>query len=361
MLCNLRQRAHATMGALCSNPVPASAVDDSTTVAPGSAKVAPPLSREERRARELIVAAAGGDLEVVQRLVGRLPSSPVPDATPETEDVSPDEDAGAAEKAGSAAAGTADGDDKGAAAPANVAVTLPDGGRAAAASADGGSISSNDGDLVPLDVTVTDNNTALHVSATAGHGAVVAFLIAKGAPVECRNGKGQTPMLCAARSGHAEIVRQLVDAGANVVVVETTEPAWGSLSAACSIGSAECAEIIVEALLAKLAAAATAAGAAEAPTAGDVGTTVGANARALEQALTHVDSNGDTPLHLACRGDYTGVVGVLLRTLGEAGEGALERALALQNAATHTPYDVTDNHDVHRLLHPKTMRAGNIR
>lgn len=59
--------------------------------------------------------------------------------------------------------------------------------------------------------------TLLHIASRLGHcGKMLELLVAKGAPLEIRNYRGDTPLHRAARHGVAECVRQLARLGANV-------------------------------------------------------------------------------------------------------------------------------------------------
>lgn len=59
------------------------------------------------------------------------------------------------------------------------------------------------------------SEAALHTAAAGGHEAAAALLLESRADVHQRNGAGETPLLLACRVGAAQLVRRLVDAGAD--------------------------------------------------------------------------------------------------------------------------------------------------
>jgi ankyrin repeat protein len=65
---------------------------------------------------------------------------------------------------------------------------------------------------------IIENNgaTPQFISAYKGHAEVVAQLLAAGAAVDKANNKGGTPLFVSAYNGHAEVVAQLLAAGAAV-------------------------------------------------------------------------------------------------------------------------------------------------
>ena len=63
-----------------------------------------------------------------------------------------------------------------------------------------------------------DNARPLHVASRNGHAEIVRRLIAAGANVNISDDDGDTPLLLAARCGSAEVVQLLVEAGADVAV-----------------------------------------------------------------------------------------------------------------------------------------------
>ena len=75
--------------------------------------------------------------------------------------------------------------------------------------------------------------TALEEAVVGGHEVVVDRLLEAGADVDRQNEDGGTPLMIAAATGRLDIVRQLVEAGANVNVITDGEAA---LSCAASCG-----------------------------------------------------------------------------------------------------------------------------
>jgi ankyrin repeat protein len=61
----------------------------------------------------------------------------------------------------------------------------------------------------------TEGNTALHLAASEDHGAVVQYLLSKGAPVTSKNELGFTPLHAAIWKGRLEIVKILLAKGAD--------------------------------------------------------------------------------------------------------------------------------------------------
>ncbi len=59
----------------------------------------------------------------------------------------------------------------------------------------------------------------MHVSAGAGHKDLVNYLQMKGAMLESRDKRGDTPLFWAARNGHVHVCRYLCDEQCNVNAV----------------------------------------------------------------------------------------------------------------------------------------------
>ncbi len=51
-----------------------------------------------------------------------------------------------------------------------------------------------------------DGRMPLHVASTQGNGNMVKFLVGQGCPVNAKDGNGETPLICAANSGHKDVV-----------------------------------------------------------------------------------------------------------------------------------------------------------
>src|SRR5262245_43574561 len=75
------------------------------------------------------------------------------------------------------------------------------------------------------------NQTALMLAATAGHTAVVEWLVRRGAGLDHVAKYGLSALMLAVVRGHREIVRVLADAGADVTLRGTGAPAFAGLAA----------------------------------------------------------------------------------------------------------------------------------
>uniref|UniRef100_A0A1I8A3N3 ANK_REP_REGION domain-containing protein n=1 Tax=Steinernema glaseri TaxID=37863 RepID=A0A1I8A3N3_9BILA len=60
-----------------------------------------------------------------------------------------------------------------------------------------------------LDVVNRLGETAVHVSAGAGHPQIVMFLHSRGCPISTADSRGDTPLFWAARNGHGHVIRYL--------------------------------------------------------------------------------------------------------------------------------------------------------
>jgi hypothetical protein len=58
---------------------------------------------------------------------------------------------------------------------------------------------------------LSEDYSLLHLAAMAGLSEVVELILSSGADVDIKNTKGQTPLYCAAKSGHEGVVEVLVD------------------------------------------------------------------------------------------------------------------------------------------------------
>ena len=68
---------------------------------------------------------------------------------------------------------------------------------------------------VPVDLTDASGNTLLMLAAYHGHAATVAALTARGANADRVNDRGQSPLAGAVFKGEDDVVRVLLDAGAD--------------------------------------------------------------------------------------------------------------------------------------------------
>lgn len=127
--------------------------------------------------------------------------------------------------------------------------------------------------------------TALHYAARGGYEEMVAFLVGKGAPTDVRDGDGNTPLVVAAGSGQLGVVHMLLQH------MEGMGQQWATaaLQMAVYAQDEEKADRMVAFLLGK-------------------------GARAEKR-----DSNGNTPLMMACQGGRLGVVQMLLQHRGGQG------------------------------------------
>ncbi|KAK1976061.1 ankyrin repeat-containing domain protein, partial [Colletotrichum cereale] len=57
--------------------------------------------------------------------------------------------------------------------------------------------------------------TAMHIAARLGHVGVVEALLRHGAPVDARDGRGETPLHLAVDKGHGKVRDFLVERGAD--------------------------------------------------------------------------------------------------------------------------------------------------
>ncbi|XP_032885049.1 ankyrin-1-like [Amblyraja radiata] len=86
------------------------------------------------------------------------------------------------------------------------------------------------GDLPGLDKAIghsdinginTSNETLLHIASSHGHVRIIEYLLNKGAKLEVRDNKGQSPLHRAAEKGHTAAVQALLQAGAHIYALDT--------------------------------------------------------------------------------------------------------------------------------------------
>jgi ankyrin repeat protein len=68
---------------------------------------------------------------------------------------------------------------------------------------------------MPVELTDASGNTALMLAAYHGHADTVAALVQRGAIVDALNDRGQSPLAGAVFKGEDEVVRTLLEAGAD--------------------------------------------------------------------------------------------------------------------------------------------------
>ena len=90
-------------------------------------------------------------------------------------------------------------------------------------------------------------DTALHWAAREGHIEVARALLQAGANARKSNEEGQTPLHLASREGHIEIVRALLEAGAGADVRKCDKNGWSPISYACEGKHFEVFRALVEA------------------------------------------------------------------------------------------------------------------
>ncbi|CAN6337530.1 unnamed protein product [Urochloa humidicola] len=154
------------------------------------------------------------------------------------------------------------------------------------------------GDLSCLDgVTAAGGSSALHIAASRGHLELVRTLCAHLPElIRRRNNLGDTPLICAARAGHADVADHLAERA-----LEENEEGNPTLRAANSGGETAMHEAVRNGhvhVLEKL--------------------------MARDSALAQVvDGNGVSPLYLAVASNQAGMAGVLIR---EAPDGVKSSA-----------------------------------
>uniref|UniRef100_UPI00398E5A1E CARD- and ANK-domain containing inflammasome adapter protein n=1 Tax=Pristiophorus japonicus TaxID=55135 RepID=UPI00398E5A1E len=86
-----------------------------------------------------------------------------------------------------------------------------------------GDLSSLDRAFGESDVNGTNdsNETLLHIAAAHGHVKIIEYLLNKGAKIEVRDNKGQSPLHRAAEKGHIGAAKMLLQAGAHIYALDT--------------------------------------------------------------------------------------------------------------------------------------------
>lgn len=89
--------------------------------------------------------------------------------------------------------------------------------------------------IVIVSLATTGCRKNIHLSAVLGNKARVEELLAAGVDVNSRDTDGTTPLMLAATGGHPDIVKLLLDAGADPNA-ESYERRWTPLGSACGLG-----------------------------------------------------------------------------------------------------------------------------
>jgi ankyrin repeat protein len=104
-------------------------------------------------------------------------------------------------------------------------------------------------DLLRIGMNVNDresrlDGTPLHYAARHGHAEIVRALIEKGATVDARDIHSRTPLMWAGRGGHADAVRALLDANANIDAID--HRGWTTLHFAADRGDDDLSQLLLD-------------------------------------------------------------------------------------------------------------------
>ena len=135
--------------------------------------------------------------------------------------------------------------------------------------------------------------TPLFLASTRGHTEIVKMLLQSGAEVNCQEVWGFTPLHGASKSGHFEVAKLLIENGANVSSL--TKEKWTPLHLATNNGHVEVAELLLQ---------------------------NGANAN-------HQDRNLQSPLHSASMNGNSELVKLLIQNGGNIECSMMERLTPL--------------------------------
>ena len=163
-----------------------------------------------------------------------------------------------------------------------------------------------DAPTIRIDTRKTGGATPLIIAAAYGFSRIVEQLIKRGANVNLMLDPGSTALGIAARSGHVEVVRVLLQAPA-IEVNHTTKSVTTALAFACEKGHQDVVTLLLE--------------------------------KGADPNIAH--ENAITALHLACLNGRTGIVEILLNA-GADMDGEIAVETADTDTDSYTPYGIAE-------------------
>jgi ankyrin repeat protein len=98
---------------------------------------------------------------------------------------------------------------------------------------------------VPIESTTIKSKTALHIAATSGHAEVVRTLVERGTSLELKSHKGETSLHLATRSGRPQVVELLLSVGANRdALTNKSETPFKLAQSRITLGGKKCRRIL---------------------------------------------------------------------------------------------------------------------